>query len=252
MAIDIHRELHAGLSTASPARLSFTCKAFEMLPPLETPQILDVGCGSGDPTLELARLSGGQVIGLDVDPSALAELAKRAEEEGLSSRIQVVNRSMLEMDFPDESFDLIWAEGSLHVVGFEKALRDWRGLLKPGGFLVVHEMAWLRADPPPAIRSFWQRVFPGIRTVSEYVEAVRGHGYDLVGHFALPEDFWWREYYAPLQARIWELRSEYADDPAAQSALDSEQQDVDMYKKHATWYGSAFLLMQKVARRGDS
>ena len=252
MATDVHRELHTGLSTASQARLSFTRKAFQMLPPLESPQILDVGCGYGDPTLELARLSDGQVLGLDVDQSALAGLSKRAEEEGLAHRIQVVNRSMLDMDFPHERFDLIWAEGSLHVVGFEKALWEWRRFLKPRGFLVVHEMAWLRGDPPAAIRNFWQKVFPGIRTVSEYVEAVPSHGYDLVGHFALPEDFWWREYYAPLQARIRELREKYADDPAAQSALDNEQEGVDLYKKHAKWYGSAYLLMQKVSRRGDS
>ena len=252
MATQLRRELHAGLGTASPVRLSFTRKAFELLPPLETPQILDVGCGSGDPTLELARLSGGQVLGLDVDPSALAELSKRAKEEGLAHRIQVVNRSMLDMDFPDERFDLIWAEGSMHVVGFEKALRDWRRFLKPRGFLVVHEMAWLRADPPPAIRNFWQGIFPGIRTVSEYVETVPGCGYDLIAHFALPEDFWWREYYAPLEARIRELRGKYAGDPAAQTALDNEQQDVDLYRKHKSWYGSAFLLMQKAARRGGS
>ena len=252
MATQLRRELHAGLGTASPVRLSFTRKAFELLPPLETPQILDVGCGSGDPTLELARLSGGQVLGLDVDPSALAELSKRAEDEGLAHRIQVVNRSMLDMDFPDERFDLIWAEGSMHVVGFEKALRDWRRFLKPRGFLVVHEMAWLRADPPPAIRNFWQGIFPGIRTVSEYVETVPGCGYDLIAHFALPEDFWWREYYAPLEARIRELRGKYADDPAAQTALDNEQQGVDLYRKHARWYGSAFLLMQKVPRSEGS
>jgi hypothetical protein len=56
MEADILRELHSELSRGSPARLQFTRKAFEMLPALHNPRILDVGCGRGGPTLELARL----------------------------------------------------------------------------------------------------------------------------------------------------------------------------------------------------
>jgi SAM-dependent methyltransferase len=245
VALDIQRELHRELSKGSPARLKYTRKAFRTLPDLEHPRILDAGCGPGGPTLELARLSGGQVIGLDVDPSALDMLARRAEKEGLSHRVQVVRGSMAEMNFADESFDLIWAEGSMHVLGFERALEEWRRFIRPGGCLVVHEMAWLRPDPPSEIRSCWQMAYPGIRTASEYVEKVPEHGYDLIGHFVLPEDFWWGEYYVPMMARIAELRRKYRDDQAAQRALDREERAADFYRKHTKWYGSAFLIMQK-------
>jgi ubiquinone/menaquinone biosynthesis C-methylase UbiE len=107
METDIRRELHGELSRGSPARLAFTRKAFQMLPELGNPRILDVGCGQGGPTLELARLSGGQVTGLDIDQAALDELVRRAGQEGLSGRIQVVQGSMLNMEFADESFDVI-------------------------------------------------------------------------------------------------------------------------------------------------
>jgi ubiquinone/menaquinone biosynthesis C-methylase UbiE len=46
-----------------------------MLPVLDSPRILDVGCGPGGPTLELARLSHGQVVGLDVHQPYLDELS---------------------------------------------------------------------------------------------------------------------------------------------------------------------------------
>jgi SAM-dependent methyltransferase len=245
MATDIHRELGEGLCSASPARLSFTRKAFQMLPKLDKPQILDVGCGQGGPTLELARLSGGQVTGLDIDRSALDELAMTAEAEGLSDRVQVVRCSMREIDFPDGSFDIIWAEGSMHLLGFARALRDWQRFIKPRGFLVAHEMAWLRPDPPQEIRSHWQAANPGIRTVPEYIEQVTARGYDLIGHFTLPEDFWWVDYYAPLEARIRELAARYALDRSIQRVLDREQGEVDLYKRHSRWYGSAFLVMQR-------
>ena len=245
MAPDIQRELHSELSRGSPARLGFTRKAFQMLPNLDKPRILDVGCGQGGPTLELARLSGGQVTGLDIDLSALHELARRADEEGLSDCVQVVHGSMHHMSFTFGSFDVIWAEGAMHILGFERVLGEWRRFISPRGFLVVHEMVWLRPDPPSEIRSCWQMAYPGIRTATEYVEGVPYHGYDLVGHFILPEDFWCIDYCVPMEARIRELRRKYSEDQAAQSTLDKEQRATDLYRKHSKWYGSVFLVMQK-------
>lgn len=245
MVSDIQRELHGELSRGSPARLSFTRKAFQMLPDLENPRILDVGCGQGGPTLELAQLSGGHVTGLDIDPVALDELARRAEEEGLSDCIEALQGSMFDMDFAEESLDIIWAEGSMHILGFERALGEWRRLIRPGGFLVVHEMIWLRPDPPAEVVNCPELAYPGIRTVSEVVEQVPYHGYDLVGHFVLPEDFWLLDYFDPMMARICELRRKYAADQAAQRTLDREQRAADLYRKHAKWIGSVFLVMQK-------
>lgn len=249
MALDIQRELHRELGRGSPARLGFTRKAYQMLPDLDNPRILDVGCGQGGPTLELARLSGGHVIGLDIDQTALDELARRAEEEGLSDGIEAVHGSMVDMDFADESFDVIWAEGSMHVLGFERALGEWRRFIRPRGFLVVHEMVWLRPDPPAEVVNCPELAYPGIRTVPEYTEQVPDHGYDLVGHFALPEDFWLLDYFDPMLARLRELRQKYADDHAAQRTLDREQRAADLYRKHTKWYGSAFLVMQKRKRQ---
>jgi SAM-dependent methyltransferase len=244
MAPDIQRELHRELSRGSPARLGFSRRAFQMLPPLDSPRILDIGCGQGGPTLELARVSGGHVTGLDTDLAALHELARRADEEGLSDQIQVVHGSMFDMNFADGNFDVIWAEGSLHILGFERALREWRWFIRPHGFLVVHEMAWLRPDPPSEIAGCWQMAYPGIRTVSEYVEQVPDHGYELVGHFALPDDFWLLDYFNPMVARIRVLRRKYVEDQGAQRTLDREQQAADLYKKYSKWYGSVFLVMR--------
>jgi len=62
MTTNIRAELHEDLAGSSSIRLRFTRKAFHMLPRLDRPRILDIGCGQGEPTLELAKLSGGQVI----------------------------------------------------------------------------------------------------------------------------------------------------------------------------------------------
>lgn len=55
----LQRQIHEELSRPSPARLGFTGQAFHMLPKLDNPRLLGIGCGAGGPTLELARVSGG-------------------------------------------------------------------------------------------------------------------------------------------------------------------------------------------------
>jgi len=190
-------------------------------------------------------MTGGQVIGMDIDQSALGEITRRIEQKGLSARVRVLHQSVLEADFPDETFDVIWAEASIHIIGFEKGLEDWRRFLKCDGFLVVHEMAWLRPDPPVEILGHWRGFYPGIRTISEYVGEIPRHGYALRNHFALPDDFWWQDYYSPLERRISELREKHGEDQEIMGQLAHEQEQVDLYKKYSRWFGSAFFIMQK-------
>jgi SAM-dependent methyltransferase len=245
MARDLVSEIREDLPREGPGRYEYTRRAFHMLPALDSPRIVDVGCGAGGPTLELGRLSGGQVIGLDIHGPSLEALARKAKETGLVDRVQAVRCSMSRMSFPDRSLDVVWAEGSIFVVGFERGLEEWRRFIKPGGFLVVHEMVWLRPEPPREIYDYWKARYPGIATVAANLEWIPACGYDLVGHFPLPEDTWWTEYYGPLEARVQELREKYAKDAEALAVLDREQREIDLFKKHQKWYGSAFFVMQR-------
>jgi ubiquinone/menaquinone biosynthesis C-methylase UbiE len=201
----------------------YTRRAFQMLPELDQPHILDIGCGSGVPTMELARLSDGQIIGLDIDPSLLDQLAKKIEEAGLSDRVKTLKRSMFELDFPDESFDVIWAEGSISRIGFERGLKEWRRFLKPKGFLVVHDE---------------------VTNITQKLEQISSCGYDLLEHFTLSRDIWWTEYYGPWEKRIREMRIEYADEPQALLELDKEQREIELFKASPRQYSSVFFVMQ--------
>jgi len=246
LRLNILSELYSHIQNEGTARLEFTHKAYHLLPEMESPLILDIGCGQGIPTLELAKLSQGKIIGLDTSQSDLDQLSKKISEAGLSQRVQVVNGSMLDMNFPDESFDVIWSEGSINIIGFERGLQEWRRFIKSSGFLVVHEMTWLRPDPPQEIIDRWRPIYPGIRSAQEYATLIPDYGYILIDHFLLPEDTWWRDYYGPLQARIANLRNKYLTDRQVQKLLDQEQSEVDLFKRHSRWYGSGFYLMQKI------
>lgn len=241
---DIFFEIHKGLPREGPGRNDYTRRAFEMLPKLDKPRILDIGCGPGGPTMELARISGGDVIGMDTHQPYLDVLEEKIRKAGLSERIKAVNGSMFTMDFPEENFDIIWAEGSIYIIGFKRGLKDWRKFIKPQGFLVVHEMTWLKSDPPNEIADYWKRMYPGITTIPKNLEIIPRCGYDVLGHFPLPEDAWWEEYYHPLEERINKLRVKYRNDPEALRILDSEQEEIDLYRKYSAWYGSVFYVMQ--------
>jgi ubiquinone/menaquinone biosynthesis C-methylase UbiE len=204
--------------------LKYTRKAFKLLPEMDKPHILDVGCGSGVPTIELARLSKGTVVGIDIDQSLLNKLNRKIEREGLSNRVEARKGSMFELDFPDESFEIIWAEGAVQAIGFEEGLEEWRRFLKPNGFLVVHDE---------------------IRTVSSSLEKTSTLGYKLIDHFSLPKDAWWVEYYRPLENLVKELYEEYKDNCEALRTLEKVQNEIDMVKGSSEECISAFYIMQK-------
>lgn len=243
---DIFFEIHQGLPREGPGRNEYTRKAFEMLPMLIRPKILDIGCGPGGPTMELARISGGFVIGLDNHQPYLDVLEEKIGKAGFSERMQAVNGSLFDMDFPGETFDIIWSEGSIYIIGFEKGLREWRRFIKPSGFLVVHEMTWLKSSPPKEIADYWKKMYPEITTIPQNLKIIPTCGYEILGHFPLPEDAWWKEYYHPLEKRIGQLRTRYREDPEALRILDTEREEIDLYKKYSEWYGSVFYVMQKI------
>lgn len=203
----------------------YTRKAFQMLPKLEKPCILDIGCGSGVPTIELAKLSNGEIVGIDINQSFLDELNRKIEEEGFSNRMKAMKCSLFEIDFPDESFDIIWAEGSIHIIGFEKGLREWNRLLKTDGFLVVHDE---------------------IKNMSNKLEKIPSYGYKFINYFSLPEDAWWIEYYSPLEIRIKELCMKHSNDPEALKILKKYQNEIDMVKKNPKDCDSGFYIMKKL------
>ena len=64
--------------------IKYTRKAFRVLPKFDKPRILDIGCGTGVPTLELARLTNGEITGLDIDEEQLGRLLKKCEKLILS------------------------------------------------------------------------------------------------------------------------------------------------------------------------
>ena len=204
----------------------YTKRAFRMLPDINEPSILDIGCGTGIPTIELVNLSNGYVTAIDIDKSKLDSLTERAKKTGLSGHVKVIQCSMFNLEFPDDHFDIIWTEGSIAVIGFEKGIKEWRCLIKPNGFLVVHDLT---------------------DDIARKSGQVNRCGYTLMNHFTIPGNIWWLEYYKPLGKHIEQLRIEYHSDPVVMGQLDRERLEVEKVKTDPMSFSSTFFIMRKLS-----
>ena len=244
--MDIFWELHQDLPREGPGDNASTLKALSFmanLPP--QPAILDIGCGPGMQTVELAKHTRGKITAIDTHQPFLDKLEERAHAEGVSDKIKAINMSMFALEFPLQSFDVIWSEGAIYIMGFEAGLRAGRPLLKPHGYVAVTELSWLRPDPPAEAAAFWKENYTGMQSVQANLDSVRTAGYGEVTHFVLPPSSWWDGYYTPQIARIAMLREKYRDDAEAILLLDESQKEIDLYRKYSGWYGYVFYVMQK-------
>src|SRR5260370_30240466 len=136
--MSIFRELTEGLPRQAPGSAEATLRALAMARGLpERPRILDVGCGPGAQTIELARTTGGWIVAVDIRQRFLDELTERAGAAGVLPQVTTINSSMFDMDFDDASFNLIWSEGAVYIAAFSAGLRAWLRFLKPGGWIAV-------------------------------------------------------------------------------------------------------------------
>ncbi|NWH07814.1 MAG: hypothetical protein HXY22_04055 [Alphaproteobacteria bacterium] len=104
---------------------------------------------------------------------------------------------------------LIWAEGSAYIIGVERALRDWRPLLRPGGVLVFSDMVWRTNEPQEALRAFWASEYPAMTRASVRLEQAKRAGYRLLGHFDMGREAM-ETYYRPLEASVTEMQARLA------------------------------------------
>jgi SAM-dependent methyltransferase len=244
--MDYFYELYTGLPRGGPGDNESTRRAYNCMENLPSePLILDIGCGPGMQTLELARISGGKIIAIDNHQGFLDILMRDAKAEKLDNQIEIRNQSMLEMDFKDRTFDIIWSEGALYFMGFQNGLKKCRQLLKDHGYLAVSEAIYLKKELPEEVVQYWESEYDDIDQIEDTIEQIKKERFDLISHFALPVSSWMNNYYDPLLERIIELEKKYKDNVTALEVFKNSRHEIDFYKKYSDFYGYEFFIMQK-------
>lgn len=126
--------------------------------------LLDVGCGPGTITTDLARrVAPGRVVGIDRSSDVVAEARRHAESAGVAVELAVGDVYALE--FPDASFDVVHAHQVLqHLTDPVAALRELRRVVRPGGVVAVRDsdyasFLWAPLDPR---LTRWLEVYRGV------------------------------------------------------------------------------------------
>jgi ubiquinone/menaquinone biosynthesis C-methylase UbiE len=238
--------LFEGLDRQGPGSDACTTRMFDTLSPPSHAQILDLGCGAGSQTLALARhCRKCRITAVDIHQPYLDALRTRADSEGLGDRITTLRASMDDLPFTPGSFDVIWAEGSIFIIGFQKGLSYWKKFLREGGSLALSELVWFSDHPPEHVAAFMQEAYPAMTTVPECGRMIQEAGYEIAGSFRLPDEAWWKEFYDPLQVKMERLGKGYADASDARAILDMTQKEIDLFREYSDHYGYQVFLLRK-------
>jgi len=239
-------EVYEALPRQGPGNRACAARALahcRELPP--APAILDLGCGVGGQTLQLAELTAGTTVAIDRHPPSIERLEAAIAAHGLSHRVRARVGDMAHPEQPPESFDLIWSEGALYSIGLPEALRVCHGLLRPGGYLAFTDAIWRKEGPPSPVKAGFEQDYPGMGWLEDDLSAIRACGLDLVGHFTLPDEAWWDDFYTPMEARIAELRVKYMDNIEAAAILDQLAEEPEMHRRHSAFYAYEFFVARR-------
>jgi len=240
-------EYFSGMQRQGPGSPEVTIKALSFVDNLTgTSRIADIGCGTGGQTMVLAQHAPGFVTAIDLFPLFIELLTDNARKLNLQNRIKGIVGSMDTLPFQNEELDLIWSEGAIYNIGFEKGLNEWRRFLKKGGYIAVSEASWFTEERPEEIEKFWLDAYPEINTISNKVSQMQKAGYIPVAVFILPENCWLENFYVPQVAAQKAFLEKYAGNKMAEDLVANERHEAKLYSRYKEYYGYVFFIGKKI------
>lgn len=232
-----------------PGSPEVTLKALSFIDNLtDNSRIADIGCGTGGQTMVLAEHAPGHITGFDLFPKFIDLFNANATKLNLQDRVKGVIQSMENLPFQDEELDLIWSEGAIYNIGFERGVNEWRKFLRTGGYIAVTEMTWLTEKRPAELENYCMAHFPEIGTISHKVDQIQKAGYTPVATFILPENCWTEHYFGPLVSVQEMFLEKYAGNKSVEGFVALQRLEVETYLKYKEHYGYVFYIAKKVTQ----
>ena len=153
---------------------------------------------------------------------------------------------MDDLPFQNDEFDLIWSEGAIANIGFEKGLNHWKRFLKKGGYVAVTYESWFTDERPAEIEKWWMDAVPEINTIAYNISVMQKSGYVPVAMFALPEYCWIDNYFIPQKPKQEEFLKKHAGNKIVENMMAFMRREFDLYLKYKQYYGYVFYIGKKI------
>ncbi len=240
-------EYFSSIERQGPGSPDVTVKALSFIDNLTDESLIaDIGCGTGGQTMVLAQNAPGFITGIDLFPAFLELFDSNAGKLNLQNRVKSVAGSMENLPFRNEELDLIWSEGAIYNIGFERGLNEWRRFLKTGGYIAVSEASWFTEERPVEIDEFWNNAYPEIDTVSNKVAILQKAGYIPVATFILPENCWTENFYVPQIKAQEAFLKKHSGNKTAEEFIANERYESELYYRYKAYYGYVFYIGRKI------
>lgn len=230
-----------------PGSVEMTLRALSFIDNLTGESVIaDLGCGTGGQTMTLAQHTTGKLVGLDLFPDFIDRFNTNAANLKVQHRVKGIVGSMDELPFQSEELDLIWSEGAIYNIGFERGVNEWNKYLKKGGYIAVSEASWFTDKRPAEINDFWNEAYPEIDTIPVKTEQLQKAGFIPVAVFCLPEYCWTKNFYEPQLAAQEIFQRKYSDNLTAKELIKNLRHEEKMYQTYKDYYGYVFYIGKKL------
>ena len=240
-------EYFSSLERQGPGSRETTVKALSFIDNLKKDsQIVDIGCGTGGQTMVIAGNTQGRITGIDLFPAFIDLFNCNAEKHNFHDRVNGIIGSMDNLPFKSEEYDLIWSEGAIYNIGFERGINEWYKFLKPDGYIAVSEASWFTEKRPAEIENFWKDAYPEIDTISNKVKLMQKAGYIPIASFVLPESCWIDNFYVPQVSAQDNFLKKYAGNKTVEEFIANQRREAELYYKYKKYYGYVFYIGKKL------
>ena len=240
-------EYYSNLERQGPGNHDVTVRALSFIDNLTAAsKIADIGCGTGGQTMVLADHTPGHITGIDLFRKFIDIFNANSKQLNLQDRVNGVVGSMDDLSFQNEELDLIWSEGAIYNIGFERGMNEWHRFLKKGAFIAVSEASWFTEERPAEIHAFWEDAYPEIDTISQKVKQMQKAGYVPMATFVLPENCWTEHFYAPQVSVQEKFLRKYAGNKKAEDLVENQRHEAALYYKYKSYYGYVFYIGKKI------
>lgn len=234
-----------------PGSPEVTIKALSFIDNLTNEsKIADIGCGTGGQTMVIANHTSGHITGIDLFPTFIDLFNINSQKLNFQNRVNGIVCSMDNLPFQNEELDLIWSEGAIYNIGFERGINEWHKFLKAGGFIAVSEASWFTEERPSEIDEFWKHEYPEIDTISNKVTQMQKAGYIPIATFILPENCWIEHFYVPQVSAQEKFLKKYTGNKIAEELVENQRHEAELYYKYKKYYGYVFYIGKKFKSKG--